>query len=72
VCHVVTFQTVGKVGSIVQCLSDGDLMVKIGDQLCRLHSKCCILQPDGRTDANNTLAASNNCVLNHTGESRAI
>jgi len=66
---VVTLQTVGKVGSIVQCLSDGDLMVKIGDQLCRIHSKCCVLQPDGRPDTTNTLAATNNSVLNHARES---
>jgi len=61
-------QAVGQVGSVVQCVSDGELMVKVGDQLWPLNSKCCILQPNGRPDANNTLAASNNCVLNHTGE----
>jgi len=53
---------------VVQCVSDGELMVKVGDQLWPLNSKCCILQPNGRPDTNNTLAASNNCVLNHAGK----
>jgi len=64
----ITFQTVGKVGSIVQCLPDNEVMVKVGDQLWRLNAKCCILQPNGRPDVTNTLAASNNCVMNHAGQ----
>ena len=67
-CVDISMQTVGKVGSIVQCLADGEVMVKVGDQVCRLNAKCCILQPNGRPDVTNTLAASNNCVMNHTGQ----
>ena len=67
-CVDISMQTVGKVGSIVQCLADGEVMVKVGDQVCRLNAKCCILQPNGRPDVTNTLAASNNCVMNHAGQ----
>jgi len=51
----------------MQRISDDDLVVKIGDHMLQLSSKCCILQPNGRPDTNNTLAASNNCIMNHTG-----
>jgi len=65
-------QTVGKVGVVAQCLADGDVMVKVGDQLWRLNAKCCILQPNGRPDITNTLSASNNCVMNHAGRSPSL
>lgn len=58
----------GKLGSVVQVCSDGDLKIKVGDMVVRLNAKCCTLVPHGQQEMNNTFVASGDgSVTDHPG-----